>query len=52
MIVFGNSSFEYFDDEGLIGNFCFLVGLGLGVFFVTERVVKGVGWGKRRKRVG
>ncbi|TWK19910.1 hypothetical protein CHCC19466_0653 [Bacillus licheniformis] len=49
MILFGNSTFEYFDHEPLIANFSFLLGLGLAVFFLTERLVKRLASTKTRK---
>ncbi|MGE7201848.1 hypothetical protein [Bacillus haynesii] len=33
VILFVNTTFEYFDREPLISNFSFLLGLGLAVFF-------------------
>ncbi|MCY7799913.1 hypothetical protein CHCC20375_2713 [Bacillus licheniformis] len=49
VILFVNTTFEYFDREPLISNFSFLLGLGLAVFFLTERLVKWLAVAKTRK---
>ena len=47
VILFVNTTFEYFDREPLISNFSFL--LGLAVFFLTESLVKRLAVVKSRK---
>jgi len=49
VILFVNTTFEYFVREPLISNFSFLLGLGLAVFFLTERLVKWLAVAKTRK---
>ncbi|MCY8754981.1 hypothetical protein [Bacillus haynesii] len=49
VILFVNTTFEYFDREPLISNFSFLLGLGLAVFFLTESLVKRLAVAKTRK---